>query len=141
MNEEAVMDAVVDPEVEAVRERAATGAFAYLSGVLENLPVSFYSGTLGIRTSLAPMDAPNRLGAAESWNDEGIREARMTREGVRVTMPDGFVRTFKSVADAFKGLRLPMNKHVRFRLKLKVERAATFEHGGKPYAFELVPLE
>ncbi|WP_334070673.1 hypothetical protein [Burkholderia ambifaria] len=141
MNEDAVVDDVIDPEVEAARERAATGAFAYLSEVLENLPVSFYSGTLGIRTSLAPKDAPNRLGAAESWHDDGVREARMTREGVRVTMPDGFVRTFKSVADAFKGLRLPMSKHVRFRLKLKVERAATFEHGGKPHAFELVPLE
>jgi len=141
MNEEAVIDDVIDPEVEAARERSATGAFSYLSKVLENLPVSFYSGTLGISTSLAPKDAPNRVGATESWTDEGVREARMKREGVQVTMPDGFVRTFKSVAAAFKELRLPMSKHVRFRLKLKVERAATFEYGAKPYAFKLVPLE
>ncbi|WP_124607984.1 hypothetical protein [Burkholderia seminalis] len=140
MNDNVMIDeVVVDPEVEAARERAATGAFTYLSKVLSSLPVSFYSGTLGIAPRIEGGKSNNAEGVADSWTDDAVREARTTREEVSVTLPNGNVRRFKSVGIAFKELRLPMSKHIRFRLKLKQERAAAFEYGGKPYAFTIVP--
>lgn len=145
MNEGVVIDEaeeLVDPEVEAARERAAAGAFAYLSRLLEDLPVSFYSGTLGIKSPLGGGAlASNAVGVGESWYDETVREARMKREGVSVTLPNGNVERFKSVAVAFKRLLLPLRSHIRFRLILKQDRAATFTHNGKAYAFELVSID
>ncbi|MDN8008207.1 hypothetical protein QZN06_06495 [Burkholderia multivorans] len=145
MNEGVVIDEaeeLVDPEVEAARERAAAGAFAYLSRLLENLPVSFYSGTLGIKSPMGDRTlAANAVGVGESWYDETVRESRLKRESVRVTLPNGNVEHFKSVAVAFKQLLLPKAKHIKFRLILKRDRAATYEHNGKAYAFELVELD
>ncbi|KWA08760.1 hypothetical protein WT37_24770 [Burkholderia territorii] len=135
------VEELVDPEVEAARERAAAGAFAYLSRLLEDLPVSFYSGTLGIKSLLGGTLANNAIGVGESWHDETVREARMRREGVAVTLPNGNVEQFKSVAVAFKKLLLPLRSHIRFRLILKQDRAATFTHNGKAYAFELVSID
>ncbi|WP_154585780.1 MULTISPECIES: hypothetical protein [Burkholderia] len=145
MNDVVVIDEaeeLVDPEAEAARERAAAGAFAYLSRLLEDLPVSFYSGTLGIRSPLGDATlASNAVGVGESWYDETVREARLKREGVSVTLPNGNVERFKSVAVAFKQLLLPLRGHIRFRQKLKQNRVATFDHNGKAYAFELVSID
>jgi hypothetical protein len=83
--------------------------------------------------------ACNSEGVSESWADATVREGRLTRDGVQVTLPSGEVRTYRSTRDAFRELRLPDNQHIRFRLKLKKERVHTFTtRDGREYRFEIV---
>ena len=35
---------------------------------------------------------------------------------------------YRSVADAFQQLKLPLNKHIKFRMELKAAGHAKFEH-------------
>lgn len=70
---------------------------------------------------------------------EGSRLAERTiRHSVTV---DG--AAYKSVADAFRALKLPMGKHIRFRGALKTSPSGklAFENGAKSYAFKLVPRD
>ncbi|WP_060371097.1 hypothetical protein [Burkholderia ubonensis] len=83
--------------------------------------------------------ANNSVGVAASWLDPKTRGARCAREGVEVTLPSGEVRPYLSLRKAFEALRLPMGKHVMFRLKLKHSRQLKFEEGGKTYMFRIVP--
>ncbi|WP_139253441.1 hypothetical protein [Burkholderia ubonensis] len=83
--------------------------------------------------------ACNSDGVAETWSDPKTRAARCAREGVEVTLPSGEVRPYSSVRMAFDGLRLPIKKHIKFRVKLKEERESKFEVNGKAYVFRIVP--
>jgi hypothetical protein len=87
-----------------------------------------------------PKKADKSEGVAESWADKDVAAARLTREGVEVTRPNGYVRTYKSVREAFVDCHLPLVKHIRFRLRLKEERDCAFvSNGGASYLFKLVP--
>lgn len=80
--------------------------------------------------------ASNSAGVAASWAKPDVMAARLTRHGVAVTVGED-VREFKSTRDAFRALRLPDSKHIRFRMKLKAEGIQTFEMNGVKYEFEL----
>ncbi|MBB4515841.1 hypothetical protein [Paraburkholderia fungorum] len=83
--------------------------------------------------------APNAESIAQSWANPDVRQKRLTTDGVRVTLPNGGVRKFSSTREAFRDLRLPDQKHVRFRLKLKAERVRTYQmRDGREYRFEIV---
>jgi hypothetical protein len=79
-------------------------------------------------------------GVAESWADKEVAAARLTREGVEVTRPDGHTRAYKSVREAFVDCHLPLVKHIRFRGRLKEMRELAFKNdNGASYLFKLVP--
>lgn len=75
---------------------------------------------------------------ADSWKLEGVTEARMTRHGVEVTVDGESHGDFKSVAAAFTALGLPMTKHIRFRMLVKKEGRAIFQHDDVNYTFSLI---
>lgn len=83
--------------------------------------------------------ASNSAGVAASWADPEVAAARLTRDGVKVTF-EGTAKEFKSVNEAFHDYRLPVSKHIRFRLKLKASGKETFEFAGKKYEFEIVRI-
>jgi hypothetical protein len=83
--------------------------------------------------------ASNSAGVAASWADPEVAAARRTRDGVHVVI-DGEGMDFKSVNEAFHHYRLPVSKHIRFRLKLKSTGAEVFEFAGKKYSFTIVRL-
>jgi hypothetical protein len=90
--------------------------------------------------------ASNSDGVAASWADSEVREARLTRDGVKVELEGKEVGTFKSTREAFRALRLPDNKHIRFRLRLKEAHrisggSETFEQNGKKYVFTIVAID
>lgn len=90
--------------------------------------------------------ASNSDGVAASWADSEVREARLTRDGVKVELEGKEVGTFKSTREAFRALRLPDNKHIRFRLRLKEAHringgSETFEQNGKKYVFSIVAID
>jgi hypothetical protein len=78
----------------------------------------------------------NAARVSASWADAGVAAARLTRDGVNVTV-EGVCSSYKSVNEAFRALSLPVQKHIRFRLKLKASRAEVFEHEGKKYHFTI----
>ncbi len=98
----------------------------------------------GTDFGLSPLKLPafkipklgNSAGVAKSWCDEKVRAARTQRNGVTVRSND-VATPNKSVAEAFRALRLPMARHIRFRIALKASGRETFEDNGKMYAFEL----
>lgn len=69
--------------------------------------------------------AGNAAGVAKSWANEKVRAARLVKNGVRVRF-DGKDTEYKSVAEAFRVLRLPFEKHIKFRLALKASRKEIF---------------
>ena len=72
---------------------------------------------------------------AATWNEISIAKARSQRTSVRVY--DGFdqiVAEYKSTAEAFRRLGLPMNKHIAFRMALKAAGSKTFA----AYTFKVV---
>jgi hypothetical protein len=42
------------------------------------------------------------------------------------------------VAEAFRALRLPLSKHIKFRLGLKASGSESFVHNDKMYIFALI---
>lgn len=78
----------------------------------------------------------NAAGVSASWADAAVSSARLTRDGVNVTL-DGKTTTHKSTRDAFRHYRLPDSKHIRFRLKLKASKSELFEHEGVTYHFTI----
>lgn len=93
---------------------------------------------------LAALDATkgNAEGVSKSWANASTRIARMTKHGVKVT-DGGKSIEFKSVAAAFRELRLPFEKHIKFRLSLKQSQTGkeTFVHNDRMYMFELTGFE
>jgi hypothetical protein len=90
--------------------------------------------------------ASNSDGVAASWADNEVRSSRLRRDGVSVSVDGGAPAQYKSTYEAFRDLRLPNNKHIRFRLRLKEAHrenggSATFENNGKKYVFSIVPGE
>lgn len=76
-----------------------------------------------------------------SWKDPEVRAARSARHGVSVHEQGDAANTkadFKSVAEAFRQLRLPMSKHIKLRLEVKDSGSAKFEHGKKTFVFKLI---
>jgi hypothetical protein len=102
----------------------------------------FYDFPTRASMGLPALDAKksNAAGVSQSWSNAKVREARTTKHGVKVSF-DGKTTEYKSVAAAFRELRLPFEKHIKFRLGLKASGAAHFENGGKLYAFALVDFE
>jgi hypothetical protein len=73
---------------------------------------------------------------AATWNDPAIRAARSERTAVRVKGVE-----YRSVADAFRDLDLPMGRCIRFRMALKASPTgrATFENeDGAKFQFSVV---
>lgn len=84
--------------------------------------------------------------AKATWSDPVVAAKRAQRTRVWVIVDDKSVSEtkkdcgqFKSVADAFKVLSLPIEKHAAFRLKLKnVENGVlNFNHEGAVYEFSI----
>lgn len=71
----------------------------------------------------APRDPDARaVSIARSWTDPAVRAARTERTQVRV----GGVQ-YKSVAEAFRALKLPMAGHIKFRAELKAAKRKVYE--------------
>lgn len=81
--------------------------------------------------------ASNSAGVAASWLNADVRARRLIKDGVRVEGSDGFVGEFKSTKEAFITLRLPVEKHIKFRLNLKADKVNTIEKDGVKYVFTL----
>ena len=73
---------------------------------------------------------------SETWNNPATAAKRTERHHVKVVGGD----EYRSVLEAFKTLRLPISKHIKFRMELKASatRRATFEHDGAKTQFILV---
>lgn len=78
----------------------------------------------------------NAEGIAASWNNPDVYAARLKRDGVLVEW-NGKSGEFKSVRAAFAALGLPDSKHIRFRMKLKEAKVATFPWVGVDYVFKI----
>jgi hypothetical protein len=141
-------DDEADEEEEQNASRKSTSAFNALQATLTALGEKSKSDAengMKPATKSTGSKASNSDGVAASWVDSEIRSARLTRDGVKVELDGAPMGEFKSTRDAFRALRLPDNKHIRFRLKLKEAHrdhgsSATFEHNGKSYVFSIVPL-
>lgn len=69
------------------------------------------------------MPSPDRSAAiSKSWASKATRAARSERTAVKVGGTQ-----YRSVAEAFRQLGLPMEKHVKFRGELKAAGKATFD--------------
>ncbi len=79
----------------------------------------------------------NAAAIAASWANPDVYNARLKRDGVAVTA-NGKTAEFKSVRAAFAALNLPDSKHIRFRMKLKEAKSATFEWAGNSYRFDII---
>lgn len=137
-----------DKEVIAAKARASTGAFATLvQSVQDAHAKAAENGETVMGERKADSKASNSDGVAASWADNEVRASRLKRDGVKVEdETGGLLGIFKSTYEAFRALRLPNNKHIRFRLKLKESfrdkgEGAVFEHNEKSYHFSIVPAE
>lgn len=83
--------------------------------------------------------ASNSAGVAASWANQSVADARLTRDGVSVTV-NGKTTEHKSTRDAFRHYRLLDSKHIRFRGELKAAREATYTENGVDYKFKIVSL-
>lgn len=73
------------------------------------------------------------VGISKSWQDKKVRAARCQRTSVIVNG-----ETYKSVADAFRALRLPMSGHIKLRMELKANGKATFKNAkGQEFKFKV----
>lgn len=81
--------------------------------------------------------ASNAAGISASWTDPEVASARLTRNGVTVTVK-GKTTEHKSTRDAFRHYRLMDSKHIRFRGTLKAEKAAVYTENGTDYHFAIV---
>jgi len=70
---------------------------------------------------------------SESWNVPEVAASRAERH--EVIVKDFGV--FRSVAEAFRKLNLPLNKHIAFRIALKESGAETFEFNDKKFEFTI----
>lgn len=72
----------------------------------------------------------------ESWKNPETAAKRATRHGV---IANG--QEYRSVREAFTALRLPIAKHIPFRMALKAAGEAVFEAGKKRVEFVLLASE
>jgi hypothetical protein len=86
------------------------------------------------KSSKAHRHAVLSAAVAATWANKKVAKARATHNHVRV----GGVE-YRSVAQAFEALGLPMTRHIAFRLELKAAGRATFNtDDGRHYRFTLV---
>jgi hypothetical protein len=147
------LDTQEEEETEEDRARAAAaaanGASAFnqlVQGVQAAVQKAAEDGVKPVASRSSSSKASNSDGVAASWADNEVREARLKRDGVEVKLDGKSVGIYKSTREAFRALRLPDNKHIRFRLKLKEAHrengeSATFEHNNKHYVFSIVEIE
>lgn len=70
---------------------------------------------------------------ALTWKDAQVAAKRAKRDSVTANGAP-----YKSVRAAFKALRLPIEKHIKFRMELKEKGEAIFTHADKPYVFKVI---
>lgn len=152
-NESAESDTQEEEETEEDRARAAAaavnGASAFnllVQSVQDAVQKATESGVKPVASRSSSSKASNSDGVAASWADSEVRGARLKRDGVEVKLDGKTVGVFKSTREAFRALRLPDNKHIRFRLKLKEAHrengeSATFENNNKHYVFSIVEID
>lgn len=71
-----------------------------------------------------------------SWKDPEVAAKRAERTHVKAGN-----RVYRSVREAFQDLRLPLNKHIKFRMELKQVQELTFKHEGRAITFHVVAEE
>lgn len=84
----------------------------------------------------AAKNAPTRTlskAIADSWKNPEIAAKRSTRNSVKANGVE-----YRSVREAFRVLRLPIAKHIPFRMALKAAGKAVFEFGDKKVQFALI---
>jgi len=89
------------------------------------------------RTKEQSAEARSRS-AKGSWANAATAKERAKRTGVNVYFAKGhrqFVGEYRSVAEAFTDLKLPMGVHIRFRAKVKKEGHAKIEGKQDVYQF------
>lgn len=72
-------------------------------------------------------------GVKESWKDPSVHAKRVKRDNVSVVG----VGIYRSVREAFLKLKLPLNKHIKFRMELKDSGEKDFEFEGRVLTFVL----
>ena len=78
--------------------------------------------------------AANRSDAiAASWKDPKVAAKRAERTHVKASNT-----VYRSVREAFVALGLPLEKHIKFRMKLKQVAEMTFKHEGRAISFKVV---
>lgn len=123
------------------KQKAATSSLkASGQKIVSGKPVEEGEGSDDEDNPAIPFRASNAAGVSASWGNSEVREARLTRDGVAVSMEGASETEHKSTRDAFRHYRLPDSKHIRFRLKLKANGTETFEWNGKKYVFTLRPI-
>jgi hypothetical protein len=90
-----------------------------------------YSPSTGKIYKAPAVSADRAMSIAKSWMDKAVAVARAERTSVRVSVPaigsePAYKAEFKSVAEAFRKLGLPMSKHIKFRMELKAAGKAAF---------------
>ena len=79
---------------------------------------------------------------AKPKSEGAVKVARTTCSTVNVVCNVQEINaSYKSVAAAFEGLGLPMNKHIKFRGELKAAGKLTFMHEGFEYHFQAFPKQ
>jgi hypothetical protein len=74
-------------------------------------------------TKSAKAKATDRSAAiAKSWTNKKVAAARAKKDGVKVAG-----ETYRSTAAAFEALKLPMGRHIPFRMELKDKGRAVFK--------------
>jgi len=90
-------------------------------------------GEFGPELKHAAKSVTRSTSISESWNNAEIAAKRARRDNVEVNGVQ-----YRSVAQAFQKLNLPMEKHIQFRMELKASGASSIVSGDKTYNFQLV---
>lgn len=86
--------------------------------------------------ALKEKHAPRAEAAKETWLDPSVKEARTSRANVHVACDELSVSNdYRSVAQAFQELDLPMGIHIKFRAMLKANAKMTLKHKEHTYNF------
>jgi len=112
---------------------ARTGKILPLTNAVEGKPEP-KKAKAKPKTKVSEKEMREHMSAAtkKTWKDEAVAKKRAQRHGVNV---EG--KHYRSVAAAFTALRLPMGRHIPFRMELKKTKRLTFKHGEKSYIFTI----
>ncbi|USN16342.1 hypothetical protein PLUTO_00260 [Luteibacter phage vB_LflM-Pluto] len=147
-----VVKAAKDVERAAHNLAASAKGEAKAPKIAQEKPSEAHTGTTGeaptsarasvekaisaLRAAPAALPRSNAAGIAESWKVTEVRDARLTRNGVIVVTERG-AHDYASTRAAFIALGLPLEKHIRFRVKLKEAGKLVFEHNNRKYEFQI----
>lgn len=96
---------------------------AFFSGATPATPIA----------SVKPAKVINTKPSAKPSKKTVNSEAKHVKNNVMVGD-----KQYNSVMRAFEELKLPLQKHIKFRALLKKEKTAIFEHENKKYSFSIV---